>query len=107
MMKIIIAEDSKNIPEGYRNITDEELIKDFLTMDMDKNYSISKNEWIINFVKIMAKDIESLEKDGPASILKRIQELSDEFDRYDLDGNNFLDFDEYKNLVANNIFISE
>lgn len=107
MMKIIIAEDSKNVPEGYRSITDEELIKDFLTMDMDENYSISKNEWIINFVKIMANDIESLEKDGPASILKRIQELSDEFDRYDLDGNNFLDFDEYKNLVVNNIFISE
>ena len=76
-------------------------------MDMDENYSISKNEWIINFVKLLGNDIKSLEKDGPASILKRIQELSDEFDRYDLDGNNYLDYDEYKNIVVNNIFISE
>lgn len=106
-MKIIIADENTNIPEGYRNITDEELIKEFLTMDMDENYSISKNEWIINFVKFLGNDIKSLEKDGPASILKRIQELSDEFDRYDLDGNNYLDYDEYKNIIINNIFISE
>ena len=106
-MKIIIADESKNVPEGFRNITDDELIKEFLTMDMDENYSISKNEWIINFVKLLGNDIKSLEKDGPASILKRIQELSDEFDRYDLDGNNYLDYDEYKNIVVNNIFISE
>lgn len=106
-MKIIISDESKNVPEGFKSIADKELIKEFLKMDMDNNYSISKNEWIINFVKILAKDIQSLEKDGPASILKRIQELSEEFDRYDLDGNNYLDYDEYKNIVINNIFISE
>lgn len=106
-MFLIISDDKENIPEGYRNITDEELIKEYLKMDMDKDYCVSKNEWMITFIKLLANDIEALEKEGPDSIMIQIQELSDEFDRYDTDNNKYLDYEEYKNIVTNNVYISK
>lgn len=103
----IISKEKDNTPKGFRKLTDDELIKDFLSFDSNEDYSISKNEWIITFVKMLANDMESLEKDGPDSIMKRIQELSSEFDYYDKDNNKYLDYEEYKNIIANNVLISE
>ena len=39
--------------------------------------------------------------------MKKIQELSNEFDKYDLDHNKYIDYDEYKNFISQNLFISE
>ncbi len=103
----IISKENDNAPKGFRKLNDDELIKDFLSFDSNEDYSISKNEWIITFVKMLANDMESLEKDGPDSIMKRIQELSSEFDYYDKDKNKYLDYEEYKNIVSNNVLISE
>ena len=103
---MFIISNNKKAPEGFRNLSDDEIAKDFLSLDIDKNFVISKNEWIINFVKLYEKDIESLEKEGPDAILKKIQELSDEFDRYDKDENKQIDFSEYKEFLENNLFIS-
>ena len=102
----IISKENDNAPKGFRKLNDDELIKDFLSFDSNEDYSISKNEWIITFVKMLANDMESLEKDGPDSIMKRIQELSSEFDYYDKDKNKYLDYEEYKNIVSNNVLIS-
>lgn len=96
-----------NPPKGYRNINNEEIINSFLLLDMNGSYEISKNEWMIAFIKLLGNDIQSLEKDGPDSIMKKFQELSDEFDYYDLDGNKYLDYEEYKKIITNNIYIEE
>lgn len=103
----IISDQNQPIPEGYRNLTDEEIIKDFLKMDMNKDYSISKNEWMLTFIKLLVNDIETLEAEGPDSIMDRIQDLSDEFELYDRDDDKYLDIDEYKNVITNNVYISE
>ncbi len=39
--------------------------------------------------------------------MTKIRELSDEFDKYDLDGNKYIDYIEYKNFLSDNIYISE
>lgn len=106
-MKYIFKKESIEIPEGFRSLTDEEIAKDFITLDLDKSYFISKNEWMLNFIKILGNNIESLEKEGPDSLMKKIQELSNEFDKYDLDHNKYIDYDEYKNFISQNLFISE
>ena len=51
--------------------------------------------------------MESLEKEGPDSIMKHIKELSSEFDYYDKDKNKYLDYEEYRNIIVNNVLISE
>lgn len=106
-MKIFISELEDNVPEGFRKMHHEELIKDYLSMDLDNNFLISKNEWMIAFIKLLANDIQALEKDGPDSLMKQIMDLSDEFDHYDLDGNKYLEYEEYKRIVDNNFYISE
>lgn len=106
-MHYIIIQEKNNVPAGFRNLTDEEIAKDFLKMDIDKSYFISKNEWMLNFIKLLDNDLAALEKEGPAAIMSKIQELSDEFDKYDLDGNNYIDYIEYKNFLTDNIYISE
>ncbi len=106
-MHYIITHERNDVPAGFRNLTDEEIAKEFLKMDVDKSYFISKNEWMMNFIKLLGNDMEALEKDGPDSIMRKIQELSDEFDKYDLDGNKHIDYIEYKNFLSDNIFISE
>lgn len=106
-MLMIISDDGKNVPEGYRHLTDEEVIKDYLSFDMDNDYCISKNEWMLTFIKMLGNDIQALEKEGPDAIMQKIQELSDEFERYDVDNNKYLDYEEYKAIVTNNIYISE
>ena len=106
-MKYVFKKELVEIPDGFRNLTDEEIAKDFITLDLDKSYFISKNEWMLNFIKILGNNIESLEKEGPDSLMKKIQELSDEFDKYDLDHNKYIDYDEYKNFISQNLFISE
>ena len=107
LMFMIISDDDKPVPAGYRQLTDEEIIKDYLSMDMDENYRISKNEWMLTFIKILANDIQELEKEGPDSVMKKIQELSDEFELYDIDNNKYLDYDEYRNILMNNVYISD
>ena len=106
-MRYIITQERNNVPAGFRNLTDEEIAKDFLKMDVDKSYFISKNEWMLNFIKLLDNDLSSLEKDGPDSLMTKIRELSDEFDKYDLDGNKYIDYIEYKNFLSDNIYISE
>lgn len=106
-MHYIITQEKNTIPAGYRNLTDEEIAKDFIKIDNDKSYFISKNEWMVNFIKLLAEDMEGLEQKGPDSIMKQIQELSDEFDKYDLDNNKFIDYIEYKNFLSDNIYISD
>ncbi|MBQ8459010.1 hypothetical protein IJ541_02780 [bacterium] len=103
----IILDKNKNIPDGFRNLTDEEIAKDFLKLDVDKNYFISKNEWIISLVKLLESELPELDKEAPDAIMKRIQELSDEFDKYDLDKNKYIDYIEYNNFLKSNILISE
>ena len=76
----IITKEKDNTPKGFRKLTDKELITDFSRYDSNDAYSISKNEWIITFIKMLANDMESLEKEGPDSIMKHIKELSSEFD---------------------------
>ncbi len=106
-MRYIITKEKNDIPNGFRNLTDEEIAKDFLVLDEDKSYFISKNEWMLNFIKLLANDMEALEKEGPDIIMAKIQELSEEFDKYDLDNNKYIDYIEYKNFLADNIYISE
>ena len=106
-MKYVFKKEAKETPHGFRTLTDEEIAKDFITLDLDKSYFISKNEWMLNFIKILGNNIESLEKEGPDSLMKKIQELSNEFDKYDLDHNKYIDYDEYKNFISQNLFISE
>lgn len=106
-MKYIFKKESIEIPEGFRSLTDEEIAKDFKALDMDKSYLISKNEWMLSFIKLLGEDIEALNKEGLDSIMDKIQDLSNEFDKYDLDHNKYIDFDEYKNFITQNLFISE
>ena len=106
-MRYIITQERNNVPAGFRNLSDDEIAKDFLKMDVDKSYFISKNEWMLNFIKLLGNDLASLEKDGPDSLMTKIRELSDEFDKYDLDGNIYIDYIEYKNFLSDNIYISE
>lgn len=79
----------------------------YLKMDIDNNFRISKNEWMFSMIKLLEKDLELLEKQGPDSVMRAIQDLSDEFDRYDVNGNKFLDYEEYKAIISNNFYISE
>ncbi len=106
-MHYIITHEKNTIPAGYRNLTDEEIAKDFIVIDTDKSYFISKNEWMMNFIKLLGQDMPALEKEGPDSIMRKIQELSDEFDKYDLDNNKLIDYMEYKNFLSDNIYISD
>ena len=58
-------------------------------------------------LELLGEDIEALNKEGLDSIMDKIQDLSNEFDKYDLDHNKYIDFDEYKNFITQNLFISE
>ena len=106
-MYYIITQEKNTVPAGFRHLTDEEIAKEFTKIDTDKSYFISKNEWLLNLIKMLAQDLPALEKEGPDSIMAKIQELSDEFDKYDLDNNKYIDYLEYKNFLADNIYISE
>jgi Ca2+-binding EF-hand superfamily protein len=104
---MIIIKHGETVPEGYRNLTENEIAKDFVSLDNNNDYMISKNEWMINFIKMYEKDLSKLEQEGPASIMDKIQELSDEFDKIDTDNNMLIDFLEYKEFLEKNIFISD
>ncbi|MGN0031362.1 MAG: hypothetical protein ACI37Q_05340 [Candidatus Gastranaerophilaceae bacterium] len=106
-MRYIITQEKNTVPSGFRNLTDDEISNEFLKLDVDKSYFVSKNEWMMNFIQLLFKDMDALEKEGPDSLMTRIQELSDEFDKYDLDNNKYIDYIEYKNFVSDNIYISE
>ena len=98
---------NNDIPEGFRQITDQEAANAFLRMDVDKSYTITKNEWMLSCLKIMADDIGSLDREAPDAIMQKFQELSDEFDKYDLDHNKVIDYIEYKNFLMDNVLRSE
>ncbi|MBE7713422.1 MAG: hypothetical protein E7Z87_06740 [Cyanobacteria bacterium SIG26] len=104
-MFIITKKD--DIPNGFRRLTDEEIAKDFLTYDTDKSYTITKNEWMASFIKLLLNDIKSLDKESPDALMIKIQELSDEFDRYDVDNNKEIDYLEYKNFIMHNLLVEE
>ena len=102
---MFIINRKEDIPKGFRKLTDDEIAKDFFNFDKDKNYFITKNEWILNFLKIY--NLEYLEKEGPDSIMDKIEELSNQFDKYDKDHNKVIDFIEYKNFINDYLLISE
>lgn len=104
---MFIVTNDKNIVEGFRHLTEEEIVEQFLEIDLDRNYFITKNEWMISFIKLLEKDLPSLEKEGPDAIMTKIQELSDEFDKIDLDHNKQIDYLEYKEFIQKCILISE
>ena len=41
-----------NPPEGYRNISDIEIMNSYLNMDIDGSFEVSKNEWMLAFIKL-------------------------------------------------------
>lgn len=107
-MLLVLSNDCNNEPpEGYRKLSDEVIMNSYLKMDINKNFRISKNEWMFSMIKLLQNDIDLLEHQGPDSIMTAIKELSDEFDRYDTNGNKYLDYEEYKAIISNNIYISE
>ena len=106
-MKYIITNELNDMPKGFRNLTDEEIVNNFLKLDADKDYFISKNEWMANLLKLLIEDIGVLEKEGPDAIMFKIKEFSEEFDRYDIDKNKYIDYLEYKNFLTDHIYISE
>ena len=105
--RYIITKERANVPEGFRNLTEQEIAKQFLKLDVDKDYFISKNEWMLNCLKLWADDIATLDAEGPDAIMGKIEQLSAEFDTYDLDGNRYIDYLEYKNFLLSNILVSD
>ena len=63
--------EQNNPPEGYRTIKDEQIMKSYLKLDMDGTFEVSKNEWMLAFIKLLGNDMAALEKDGPDSIMKK------------------------------------
>lgn len=105
-MSFIIS-DEKTIPEGYRRLKDEEISKDYLNYDRNEDFLISKNEWMYTFIKFLMQDIKSIEKEGPNAFLNKIKEISNEFDGYDKNGDKYLEYEEYRNILLNKVYISE
>jgi Ca2+-binding EF-hand superfamily protein len=104
---MFIIRYGETAPDGYRHMSEEEMAEDFLALDNNNNYMISKNEWMINFIKMLEKDLPALEEEGPDAIMGKIEELSKEFDKIDTDGNSEIDFLEYQEFLEKNIFISK
>lgn len=104
--RYIVIKDGSETKDGFRHLTEDEIANRFLNLDMDKDYFISKNEWMANCIKLLTDDIQSLNEQGPDTIMEQINLLSEEFDRYDLDGNKYIDYFEYKNFLLTNIMIS-
>lgn len=99
--------DNGNAPEGYRKMYDRTIVDYYLKMDMNSDCIISKNEFIITGVKLLAENIDSLEKKGPNVIMDYINEFSNEFDKYDENGNGYITFDTFKKHVSDKIYVSE
>ena len=106
-MNFIIRKDNQDIPQGYRKPNENIVIENYFSFDLNGDCNISKNEWMIAFNKMLAKDIDSLEKEGPDSIMQKIEDLSNEFDYYDIDNNKYLELQEFKQIIENNLYISE
>ena len=104
---MFIISKKDDIPNGFRRLTDEEIAKDFLTIDKDKSYTITKNEWMASFIKLLINDVAVLDKEAPDAIMTKIKELSDEFDAYDIDNNKEIDYLEYKEFIMNNLLVEE
>ncbi len=105
-MSFIISEN-QNAPEGFRRLTDEEISQEYLSFDRNKDFLVSKNEWMFAFIKMLMKDIKSIEEEGPDSFTQKIKEISDEFDKYDKNGSKYLEYEECRNILINKVYISE
>lgn len=86
---------------------DKDHIVDYLNMDLDGDFILSKNEWMIACAKLLMNDIHGLQKEGPDSFMKHMLEFSKEFDKYDTDDNYFLEIKEYKNMVRDTFYIED
>ncbi len=106
-MGFIIRNKGNDIPQGFHKPENDFIMDNYFSYDKNGDCNVSKNEWMIAFIKMLGDDMPALEKDGPDSIMKKIQELSEEFDRYDTDNNKYLEFQEFKKIVENNIYISD
>lgn len=96
----------KAISKGFRNFTDDEIAEQFLKIDKDKNYFITKNEWMMYFIMLFENQIDALDEEGFDSIMGKIQQISDEFDKIDDDGNKQIDYLEFEDFVRNNVYLS-
>ena len=79
----------------------------YLNMDLNDDCMVTKNEWIIAHVKLLEKNYDLLKRKGPDSIMNYITELSDEFDKYDTDGNKMLELQEFKEMLRDAVHIYE
>ena len=105
-MGFIIKNKDNRIPQGYHKAEEKYILDNYFYYDKNGDCNVSKNEWMVAFIKMLGNDMPSLEKEGPNAIMKKIQELSDEFDSYDTDKNGYLEFQEFKKIIENNIYIS-
>ena len=106
-MNFIISNNNEEIPQGYHKPDNETIINHYFSFDRNGDCNISKNEWMISFIKLLGNDMESLEKEGPDAIMTKIKELSDEFDYYDENQNKYLELQEFKQIIENHLYISE
>ncbi len=104
---LYVKKDNQDPPKGFRQVDVDVMMKEFIDIDTNEDYMLSKNEWLYALLLLLKDDISSLEKDGPDSLLKLIKDLSDEFDMYDSNHDKYLSYSEYKQGMAKNIFISE
>lgn len=107
MLLVLSNDNNSEPPKGYKKLSDTAIIESYLKMDRNNSYQITKNEWMLYHIKLLEKDFETIEKQGPDAFMQLLQELSDEFDRYDTNGNKILEYQEYKALISNNFYISE
>lgn len=107
MNKYIFIKERDDIPEGFRKLTEEEIARDFVKLDAGQDYFISKNEWMLKFIKMWENELPALDAEAPDAIMSKIQKLSDEFDKYDLDKNKYIDYIEYKNFLCESVLVSE
>ena len=99
--------ENKKAPEGYRSVYDRTLLDEYLSMDKNGDCLISKNEWMIANILLLAKDMNYLEKKGADSIMGIIKDLSDEFDQCDKDGNKHMEFADFKKKLQSAFYIEE
>ena len=81
------------------NLLSTNILDNYFYYDKNGDCNVSKNEWMVAFIKMLGNDMPSLEKEGPNAIMKKIQELSNEFDSYDTDKNGYLEFQEFKKIL--------
>ena len=92
--------------EDFIPLNDEEIKEEFDLIDIDNNGIITKNEWLLYYIKLLSQNIYSLNNEGPDALMKHIETFSKEFDEYDTNKNGTLNFNNYKDYIKKSIDIS-